>query len=230
MTPSSSDTRSLHRHAPALADQARRGPEAPGRQPRMSGELADAHLIDLHNACLTGLPHQCAASPGVKVNLRRRVMLFGPPRSPSLMTAATPKAGIAVRRLLAWFEEASGRVGKGRPVWCRVRRDRSSDERPQRARGRYCRRPDFVSAGLHPPPHRSDFVTSRLHVVSRGEGWRRAIELLRDGHGIWTLRTEEEGSVDLPAPGGDPAGLADALDCDLGLSPVTNLMPVPRQL
>jgi hypothetical protein len=74
----------------------------------------------------------------------------------------------------------------------------------------------------------ADFVTSRLHVVSRGEGWRRAIELLRDGQGIWTLRTEEEGSVDLPAPGGDPAGFADALDCDLGLSPVTNLMPVLR--
>lgn len=74
----------------------------------------------------------------------------------------------------------------------------------------------------------ADFVTSRLHVVSRGEGWRRAIELLRDGQGIWTLRTEEEGSVDLPAPGGDPAGLADALDCDPGLSPVTNLMAVLR--
>lgn len=74
----------------------------------------------------------------------------------------------------------------------------------------------------------ADFVTSRLQVVSRGEGWRRAIELLRDGQGIWTLRTEEEGSVDLPAPGGDPAGFADALDCDLGLSPVTNLMPVLR--
>ncbi len=74
----------------------------------------------------------------------------------------------------------------------------------------------------------ADFVTSRLYVVSRGEGWRRAIELLRDGQGIWTVRTEEEGSVDLPAPGGDPAGFADALDCDLGLSPVTNLMPVLR--
>ena len=90
----------------------------------------------------------------------------------------------------------------------------------------------------------ADFVTSRLHGVSRGQRWRRAIELLRDGQGIWTLRTEEEGSVDLPAPGGDPAGFADALDCyslsldpagfadaldcDLGLSPVTNLMPVLR--
>jgi uncharacterized protein len=74
----------------------------------------------------------------------------------------------------------------------------------------------------------ADFVTSRLHVVSRGEGWRRAIELERDDHGIWTLSSEQEGTVDLPAPGGDPAAFADALDCDLGLSPVTNLMPVLR--
>ena len=44
----------------------------------------------------------------------------------------------------------------------------------------------------------ADFVTSRLHVVSRGERWRRSIELLRDGQGIWTLRTEEEGSVICP--------------------------------
>jgi hypothetical protein len=31
-----------------------------------------------------------------------------------------------------------------------------------------------------------------------------------------------------PSPGGDPAALAVALDCDLGLSPVTNLMPILR--
>jgi uncharacterized protein len=74
----------------------------------------------------------------------------------------------------------------------------------------------------------ANFVTSRLHVVSRGEGWRRAIELVRDDRGVWTLGVEEEGAVDLPAPGGDPAAFAGALDCDLGLSPLTNLMPVLR--
>lgn len=72
------------------------------------------------------------------------------------------------------------------------------------------------------------FVTSRLHVVSRGEGWHRAVELKRDIRGTWTLAIEAEGSLDLPAPGGDPAAFAGALDCDLGLSPVTNLMPVLR--
>jgi hypothetical protein len=74
----------------------------------------------------------------------------------------------------------------------------------------------------------ADFVTSRLHVVSRGEGWRRAVELKRDDRGIWTVDIEEDGRLDLPAPGGDPATFAGVLDCDLGLSPVTNLMPVLR--
>jgi hypothetical protein len=74
----------------------------------------------------------------------------------------------------------------------------------------------------------AEFVTSRLHVVSRGQGWRRAIELERDDRGSWKLSVEEEGTVDLPPPGGDPAAFAGALDCDLGLSPVTNLMPVLR--
>ena len=47
----------------------------------MSGELSDAHLVGLHAASVTGLPHQCAASPRVKVKRRRRDMRFGPPRS-----------------------------------------------------------------------------------------------------------------------------------------------------
>jgi hypothetical protein len=37
-----------------------------------------------------------------------------------------------------------------------------------------------------------------------------------------------EGDVDLPPAGADPATLAGALDCDLGLSPLTNTMPVLR--
>ncbi len=74
----------------------------------------------------------------------------------------------------------------------------------------------------------ANFVTSRLHVVSRGQGWRRTLELRRDAEGTWTLGVEAEGRLDLPAPVGDPTAFADALDCDLGLSPVTNLMPVLR--
>jgi hypothetical protein len=74
----------------------------------------------------------------------------------------------------------------------------------------------------------ANFVTSRLHVVSRGQDWRRTLELCRDAERTWTLGVEDEGRVDLPAPVGDPTALSDALDCDLGLSPVTNLMPVLR--
>jgi hypothetical protein len=36
------------------------------------------------------------------------------------------------------------------------------------------------------------------------------------------------GVLDRPAPGGDLALVAGALDCDLGLSPLTNTMPVLR--
>src|SRR5262249_7316930 len=87
-----------------------------------------------------------------------------------------------------------------------------------------------------PIPYRLDytletangFVTSRLRVSSRGEGWRRTLELRRSGEGLWSISAEEDGELDLPPPGGDPLTFANALDCDLALSPVTNLMPVLR--
>jgi uncharacterized protein len=72
------------------------------------------------------------------------------------------------------------------------------------------------------------FATTRLRVTSRGEGWRRRLDLRRDPSCVWSVDTSEGASVDLPAPGGDPARLAGALDCDLGLSPVTNMMPILR--
>jgi len=93
-----------------------------------------------------------------------------------------------------------------------------------------------VAIGSAPIPYRLDysletasgFVTSRLLVGTRGEGWRRTLDLRRDAAGAWSLTAGEEGDVDLPPPGGDPATLLAAVDCDLGLSPVTNLMPVLR--
>jgi hypothetical protein len=93
-----------------------------------------------------------------------------------------------------------------------------------------------VAVGASPVPYRLDyelettagFVTSRLRVSSYGQGWRRTLELRRDLAARWELEAEQEGELDLPSSGGDPAALADALDCDLGLSPVTNLMPVLR--
>jgi hypothetical protein len=42
------------------------------------------------------------------------------------------------------------------------------------------------------------------------------------------VATDEAGHVELPPAGGDAAGLTSALDCDLVLSPVTNMMPILR--
>jgi hypothetical protein len=78
-----------------------------------------------------------------------------------------------------------------------------------------------VAIGAGPVPYRLDyvletapgFVTSRLRVSSRGEGWRRTLDLRRDAAGVWSIAADEEGEADLPSPGGDPTTLAGALDC-----------------
>jgi hypothetical protein len=93
-----------------------------------------------------------------------------------------------------------------------------------------------VAIGGGPIPYRLDYaletvagyVTSRLFVTTRGEGWRRTLDLRRDSSGVWTASVDEQGTAHLPAAGGDPTMLVEALDCDLGLSPVTNLMPILR--
>ena len=90
--------------------------------------------------------------------------------------------------------------------------------------------------GTEPVPYRvhyrldaSDgFVTHALTVTARGRGWRRELDLRHDGGGAWTVDAAVMGDVALPAPGGDAAALGGALDCDLGLSPLTNLMPIRR--
>ena len=93
-----------------------------------------------------------------------------------------------------------------------------------------------VAIGTQPVPYRLDysletapgFVTTRLRVRSRGEGWSRTLDLRRAPDGEWSVTADQQGSIALPSPGGDPAALADALDCDLGLSPLTNTLPVMR--
>jgi uncharacterized protein len=90
--------------------------------------------------------------------------------------------------------------------------------------------------GTDPLPYRGDyeldagdgFVTRSLLVDVTGEGWARRIHLERDDAGTWRCDADAGGQVSLPAPGGDTAALDGALDCDLGLSPLTNLMPVRR--
>ena len=93
-----------------------------------------------------------------------------------------------------------------------------------------------VAIGSAPVAYRLDykletldgFVTSGLNVTTKGDGWSRHLDLRRTKSGKWSIRTTEEGFLALPAPGGDVADFSDALDCDLGLSPLTNSMPVLR--
>ncbi len=84
----------------------------------------------------------------------------------------------------------------------------------------------------------ADWSTSRLEAEAEGAGWTRSVRLERSGDG-WQVRTGEEGNLDaaLEAAGHPPAGLpgteepdqlADALDVDLGGSPLFNTLPVRR--
>ena len=92
-----------------------------------------------------------------------------------------------------------------------------------------------VAIGTAPVPYRLEyalrtgagFVTQRLEATTAGAGWRRAIDLRRGPDGVWGATATAEGELVSPEPGGDLAGL-EAADCDLALSPVTNLMPILR--
>ncbi|SBW22401.1 hypothetical protein FDG2_2578 [Candidatus Protofrankia californiensis] len=77
-----------------------------------------------------------------------------------------------------------------------------------------------------------DWITRRLDVRASGNGWWRTLALVRGPSGHWSAKADSGGiqpTVD-PAPTTpiDTDALADALDCDLGLCPLTNTMPVLR--
>lgn len=91
--------------------------------------------------------------------------------------------------------------------------------------------------GVDPLPYRLQYEldttagweTHRLQVRSSGAGWSREIDLRHDGAGNWRCEASATGRAPgLPEPGGDTAPLRGAIDCDLGCSPLTNLMPVRR--
>jgi uncharacterized protein len=101
--------------------------------------------------------------------------------------------------------------------------------------------PDQLSAvgtaiGSDPEPYRLDyvlstganFVTRLVQVTATGEGWSRSLELRHDGRGNWSAETSQTGTAPLPEPGGDVTQFGDALDADLGLSPLFNSMPILR--
>ena len=93
-----------------------------------------------------------------------------------------------------------------------------------------------VAIGSDPIPYRLDyaletgarFVTEHANVTTRGDGWSREVDLVRTGGGNWKAAVRSEGHVELPAAGGDLSSFTDALDLDLGLSPLFNSMPVLR--
>jgi hypothetical protein len=90
--------------------------------------------------------------------------------------------------------------------------------------------------GVEPMPYRlvydlrtgEDWVTEELRVKAWGAGWDREIIVARAPEGGWSVDMAERG-VGAPA-WREPAldGLADALDCDLGSSPLFNSLPVLR--
>jgi uncharacterized protein len=90
--------------------------------------------------------------------------------------------------------------------------------------------------GVDPVPYRLDyeldagenFITRILTAEATGDGWARRIRLSHDGAGRWQCECDVDGSIELPSAGGDIAAVSGALDCDLGFSPVTNLMPIRR--
>src|SRR5689334_3422614 len=93
-----------------------------------------------------------------------------------------------------------------------------------------------VAIGADPVPYRLDYrlettpglLHQRLRVDARGDGWRRALDLDRDADGTWSVRALHEGDSGMAPPGGDARLLDGALDCDLGLSPLLNTLPVLR--
>jgi uncharacterized protein len=95
-----------------------------------------------------------------------------------------------------------------------------------------------VQLGAEPLPYRLSyrldatgrgFVTRSLRLEAAGEGWERRMRLERNDSGAWSVDADGHGEADLPAPGGDPDAFAEALDCDLAFSPLTNTMPVLRE-
>ena len=90
--------------------------------------------------------------------------------------------------------------------------------------------------GAEPLPYRLDYqlqvgedwITRELRLTARGNGWNRRLELRHDGAGRWSVEVSSAGHVPLADAGGDLDAVAGALDCDLGLCPLTNVMPVRR--
>ncbi|MER8222217.1 putative glycolipid-binding domain-containing protein [Streptomyces sp. NPDC094143] len=114
---------------------------------------------------------------------------------------------MSAARVLTWEVSASRGF---ETAWVQVR------DGVLRARGR--------AVGTEPEPYwvtydldtAEGFVTRRLRVTVDSAGGSRTLDLRHDGGGGWSADGERLPDVD------------GALDCDLGLCPLTNSMPVLR--
>lgn len=136
-------------------------------------------------------------------------------RCPDASLNPTPLLSTRVtgnHRLVAWRGPDPDRVDVAHVT---LHEDRLS------ARGTSCT-PDYALAyRLETGPA---WVTRVLDVRCQGDTVERRLELRRDYAGRWTARRWADGR---PAPA-DLPDLTGALDCDLGLCPLTNTMPVLR--
>jgi uncharacterized protein len=93
-----------------------------------------------------------------------------------------------------------------------------------------------VAIGADPVPYHLDYVlacddgylTRSLSVHAHGADWSRDLLLSQNAQGKWDIEAKAAGHGGVSWPGGNPATFSGALDCDLGLSPLTNTMPVLR--
>lgn len=119
-------------------------------------------------------------------------------------------------------------------IWAGTDEWRAEAAHVQQGEGRF--RAAGVQLGISPVPYRLDYVletddawvTRTLQATADGDGFRRSLLLSRSPSGRWTAQVDAAGAADLPVPGGDTGGLDDAVDCDLGLSPLSNSMPILR--
>jgi hypothetical protein len=70
-----------------------------------------------------------------------------------------------------------------------------------------------------------DWITSELDVRARGDGWWTSLVLRRSARGEWSADWDGQG---MGSPPTELPDLEPALDCDLGLCPLTNTMPILR--
>ena len=90
--------------------------------------------------------------------------------------------------------------------------------------------------GLEPWPYRLNYdlrtgegyMTEELRVKTWSAGWEREIILTREPEGRWTVDMAERGEGAPAWQEAEVGELADALDCDLGFSPLFNSLPVLR--